>query len=43
MTLTDHYYSNKPQVESNPKLWDFTLEDVLFVLKADTGVFRKVK
>lgn len=41
MTLTEHYYSRKPDVESNPKFWDFTLMGRTFRFKSDNGVFSK--
>lgn len=41
MTLTEHYYSNKPDVVSNPKFWDFTLKGRTFRFKSDNGVFSK--
>ena len=41
MTLTEHYYSQKPDVESNPRFWDFTLKGRSFRFKSDNGVFSK--
>ena len=41
MTLTEHYYSHKPEVESDPKFWDFTLRGRSFRFKTDNGVFSK--
>lgn len=41
MTLTEHYYSHKPDVVSNPKFWDFTLKGRTFRFKSDNGVFSK--
>lgn len=41
MTLTEHYYSQKPDVVSNPKFWDFTLKGRTFRFKSDNGVFSK--
>ena len=41
MTLTEHYYSQKPDVESNPKFWDFKLKGRTFHFKSDNGVFSK--
>ena len=41
MTLADHYYSQKPDVESNPKFWDYTLRGRSFRFKSDNGVFSK--
>ena len=28
--MTDHYYSRKPEVESDPKFWDYTLKGAFF-------------
>ncbi|MFB5284561.1 class I SAM-dependent methyltransferase [Peribacillus sp. Hz7] len=39
--MTEHYYSNKPGVESNPKFWDYTLRGRSFRFKSDNGVFSK--
>ncbi|WP_409305876.1 class I SAM-dependent methyltransferase [Peribacillus sp. SCS-155] len=36
-----HYYSQKPNVESNPKYWNFTLRGQNFRFKSDNGVFSK--
>lgn len=41
MTLTEHYYSQKPDVASNPNFWDFTLRGRTFRFKSDRGVFSK--
>lgn len=41
MTLADHYYTKKPDVESNPKYWDYTLRGRSFRFKSDNGVFSK--
>jgi 16S rRNA (guanine1207-N2)-methyltransferase len=41
MTLTEHYYSQKPDVVSNPQFWDFTLKGRTFRFKSDNGVFSK--
>jgi 16S rRNA (guanine1207-N2)-methyltransferase len=41
MTLTEHYYSHKPDVVSNPQFWDFTLKGRTFRFKSDNGVFSK--
>ncbi len=43
MTLTEHYYSHKPDVVSNPKFWDFTFKGRTFRFKSDNGVFSKRK
>ena len=39
--MSDHYYSNKPQTESKPRLWKFTLLGFEFKFETDTGVFSK--
>jgi 16S rRNA (guanine1207-N2)-methyltransferase len=39
--LPDHYYSRKPNADSNPKYWDFTLNNSRFRFKTDNGVFSK--
>ena len=39
--MADHYYSRKPQTESAPKYWDYTLRDFRFRFKSDSGVFSK--
>lgn len=39
--MPDHYYSRKPQTESAPKYWDYTLRDFRFRFKSDSGVFSK--
>ncbi|RFU70253.1 class I SAM-dependent methyltransferase [Bacillus sp. V59.32b] len=39
--MTEHYYSQKPDVASNPKFWDFTLRGRAFRFKSDSGVFSK--
>ncbi|MDM5220109.1 class I SAM-dependent methyltransferase [Peribacillus sp. NJ11] len=39
--MTEHYYSHKPDVVSNPKFWDFTLKGRTFRFKSDNGVFSK--
>jgi 16S rRNA (guanine1207-N2)-methyltransferase len=41
--LTDHYYSRKQQVESNPKSWNFSLRNHDFRFKTDNGVFSKAE
>lgn len=41
MTLTEHYYSQKPDVDSDPKFWDFILKGRTFHFKSDNGVFSK--
>ncbi|RDU34898.1 16S rRNA methyltransferase [Neobacillus piezotolerans] len=39
--MADHYYSRKPHTESAPKHWDYTLRNVRFRFKSDSGVFSK--
>ena len=39
--MAEHYYSKKPQTDSKPKSWSFTLRDELFQFETDTGVFSK--
>ena len=39
--MSEHYYSNKPQIESNHANWKFTLRGHTFTIKTDAGVFRK--
>ncbi|WP_059174119.1 class I SAM-dependent methyltransferase [Bacillus sp. FJAT-27445] len=39
--MADHYYSRKPHVESAPKHWEYTLRNVRFRFKSDSGVFSK--
>lgn len=39
--MSDHYYSNKPQTESKPRQWKFTLLGHHFIFETDTGVFSK--
>ena len=39
--MADHYYSKKPQTESKPKSWSFTLRGHLFHFETDAGVFSK--
>ncbi|MGE7604724.1 class I SAM-dependent methyltransferase [Peribacillus sp. NPDC097675] len=39
--MTEHYYSQKPDVESNPKFWDFKLKGRTYHFKSDNGVFSK--
>ena len=39
--MTNHYYSKNPNIESDPKYWDFTLRDRKFRFKTDNGVFSK--
>ncbi|TFD98474.1 class I SAM-dependent methyltransferase [Jeotgalibacillus salarius] len=39
--MSDHYYSKKPGVDSNPNWWDFTLRGHKLKFKTDHGVFSK--
>jgi len=39
--MTDHYYSRKPEVESDPKYWKTELRNHPFQFKTDRGVFSK--
>ncbi|WP_090991259.1 class I SAM-dependent methyltransferase [Bacillus sp. OV322] len=39
--MSDHYYSQNPDVESNPKFWDDTLRGRKLRFKSDNGVFSK--
>lgn len=39
--MTEHYYSRKPQTESKPQQWQFTLLGHSFLFETDTGVFSK--
>ncbi|MER1987800.1 MAG: class I SAM-dependent methyltransferase [Solibacillus sp.] len=39
--MSDHYYSNKPQTESKPRQWKFTLLGNSFTFETDAGVFSK--
>jgi 16S rRNA (guanine1207-N2)-methyltransferase len=39
--MPQHYYSNEPQVESNPRMWTFTLRNKDFHFTSDSGVFSK--
>ncbi|KGR86721.1 class I SAM-dependent methyltransferase [Lysinibacillus odysseyi] len=39
--MSDHYYSNKPQTESKPRQWKFTLLGHNFTFETDAGVFSK--
>lgn len=41
--MTDHYYSRRQQVESNPKYWSFNLRGHDFRFKTDNGVFSKAE
>lgn len=39
--MSDHYYSRKPQTESKPRHWNFTLLGYNFRFETDAGVFSK--
>lgn len=39
--MTEHYYSNKPQTESKPRHFKFTLLGFEFKFETDAGVFSK--
>ncbi|SDN92391.1 16S rRNA m(2)G 1207 methyltransferase [Psychrobacillus sp. OK028] len=39
--MSDHYYSRKPQTESKPRQWNFTLLGYNFRFETDAGVFSK--
>ncbi|WP_078382564.1 class I SAM-dependent methyltransferase [Sutcliffiella halmapala] len=39
--MADHYYTNKPSVESNRQQWEFELKGNKFTFTTDTGVFSK--
>jgi 16S rRNA (guanine1207-N2)-methyltransferase len=39
--MTEHYYSQTQNVESDPKYWDYTLRNHSFRFKTDNGVFSK--
>ena len=39
--MADHYYSQKPDAESSPKIWPYTLKGRNFRFKSDNGVFSK--
>ena len=39
--MSEHYYSNKPQTESKPRQWKFTLLGRTFTFETDAGVFSK--
>ena len=40
-SVSDHYYSRKPQTESKPRHWNFTLLGHNFRFETDAGVFSK--
>lgn len=39
--MADHYFTNNPQVESNPQRWNYTLRNHHLVFETDNGVFSK--
>ncbi|MGM0877624.1 MAG: class I SAM-dependent methyltransferase [Bacillota bacterium] len=39
--MSDHYYSQKPTVQSDRKTWVYTLKGHLFTFQSDRGVFSK--
>ena len=39
--MANHYYSSKPESESAPVVWDYTLRGHRFQFKTDSGVFSK--
>ena len=39
--MSEHYYSRKPQTESKPRQWNFTLLGHNFRFETDAGVFSK--
>ena len=39
--MSEHYYSNKPQTESKPRQWKFTLLGHVLTFETDVGVFSK--
>ncbi|MGM7724574.1 class I SAM-dependent methyltransferase [uncultured Metabacillus sp.] len=39
--MSEHYYSQKPNVESDRKKWEYTLKGHLFTFESDRGVFSK--
>ncbi|MFC0274127.1 class I SAM-dependent methyltransferase [Metabacillus herbersteinensis] len=39
--MTDHYYSQKPNVQSNRKTWTYELKGHSFTFQSDRGVFSK--
>lgn len=41
MNMSDHYYSQKPNVASDPKIWSYELQGHSFRFKTDNGVFSK--
>lgn len=41
MSMSEHYYSKKPQTESKPRQWTFNLLGHEFRFETDAGVFSK--
>ncbi|WP_071396725.1 class I SAM-dependent methyltransferase [Bacillus tuaregi] len=39
--MSEHYYSRTQKVESEPKLWNYTLREMSLRFKTDNGVFSK--
>ncbi|WP_100405986.1 class I SAM-dependent methyltransferase [Bacillus solitudinis] len=39
--MSDHYYSDKPEVESQERTWTFTLKGITLSFTSDRGVFSK--
>lgn len=39
--MSEHYYSKTQKVESDPKFWNYTLNNHAFRFKTDNGVFSK--
>lgn len=39
--MSEHYYSRTQNVESDPKIWSFALNNIQFRFKTDNGVFSK--
>ncbi|MDQ0232996.1 class I SAM-dependent methyltransferase [Metabacillus malikii] len=39
--MTNHYYSNKPTVQSNRKKWEYKLKGKTYTFQSDNGVFSK--
>ncbi|WP_026693313.1 class I SAM-dependent methyltransferase [Peribacillus kribbensis] len=39
--MSEHYYTQSPNTESNPQYWPYTLRNKEFKFKTDNGVFSK--
>ena len=39
--MSDHYYTQNPEVEEKLKTWETTLNDLPFKFTTSTGVFSK--